>query len=299
MKITCDIIEDLLPLYAEELASEDSRALVEEHLADCSSCRAALSTMKQATPPLPEDALPLANVQKTLKGRRWATAVLAAALVLAVALGVFSRLTEPIYLPYVEDSITLSEEQSGGFSWSHADATGYTIERGISYVDGGSSDVFLMAWQTPLDVMLGRTAGFISLPADADNIYYTMASQDGTYSETTLLWSRTGDNDWDGTSMGVEVMARLVLGYYVLIAFFTAAGLLLLRLVLRKTKAAPVVRALFWLPVSYLLGHFCVKGINTMTFSPVRDFVFIVLIGAAIYAAILSAGWLRRAQKKI
>lgn len=299
MKITCNIIGDLLPLYAEDLASEDSRALVEEHLASCPACRASLSAMGQTAPSLPEEALPLANVQKALRGRRWATAVLAGALVLVVALSAFSRLTTPIYLPYLEDAITLSEEPSGGFSWSHSDATGYTIERSITDVDGGSNDVFLMAWQTPLDQMLGRTAGFISLPADTDNIYYTMASQDGAYSETTLLWSRTGDSDWDGTSMGVQVMARLVLGYYVLIAFFTTAGLLLLRLVLRKTKAAPVVRALFWLPVSYLLGHLCVKGLNTLTFSAARDFVFIVLIGAAIYAAILSAGWLWSAQKKI
>lgn len=298
MKITCNIIGDLLPLYAENLASEDSRALVEEHLDDCPACRASLSAMQQAAPSLPEDALPLAKVQKALRGRRWATAVLAAALVLTVALGVFSRLTTPIYFPYDEDAITFSEEPSGGFSWSYSGATGYTMESGRTGGDEGSNDVFLMAWFTPLDVMLGRTAGILSLPADTDNIYYTMSSLDGTYSETSLFWSRAGNSGWEGTSMGVFLLARLVLGYYVLIAGFAAAGLLLLRLLLKKTKAAPVVRALFWLPVSYILGHLCVKGTNTMTFSPVRDFVFIVLIGASIYAVILSAGWLWRARKK-
>ena len=39
MKISCNIIEDLLPLYVEDAVSEDSRQLVEEHLKECESCR--------------------------------------------------------------------------------------------------------------------------------------------------------------------------------------------------------------------------------------------------------------------
>lgn len=34
----CKIIEDLLPLYAEGLCSEESRAAVEEHIAGCDTC---------------------------------------------------------------------------------------------------------------------------------------------------------------------------------------------------------------------------------------------------------------------
>ena len=39
MKITCNIIEDLLPLYVDDMVSEDSRKLVEEHLKGCPDCR--------------------------------------------------------------------------------------------------------------------------------------------------------------------------------------------------------------------------------------------------------------------
>lgn len=39
-KISCGIIEDLIPLYKENLCSDESRALVEEHIAECESCRA-------------------------------------------------------------------------------------------------------------------------------------------------------------------------------------------------------------------------------------------------------------------
>ena len=39
MKTDCDIILDLLPLYQDNACSEKSRAIVEEHLLECSSCR--------------------------------------------------------------------------------------------------------------------------------------------------------------------------------------------------------------------------------------------------------------------
>jgi len=47
MKISCNIIRDLLPLYAEDLASEDTRALVDNHLCDCESCTEFLKEIKK------------------------------------------------------------------------------------------------------------------------------------------------------------------------------------------------------------------------------------------------------------
>lgn len=44
--ITCKVIEDLLPLYADEICSDDSRTIVEHHVAECSECREKLDTMK-------------------------------------------------------------------------------------------------------------------------------------------------------------------------------------------------------------------------------------------------------------
>ena len=50
MKTNCDIIRDLLPLYAEHITSEASNALVEEHLAECEACRAELEQMGLGVP---------------------------------------------------------------------------------------------------------------------------------------------------------------------------------------------------------------------------------------------------------
>ena len=42
----CGIVKDLLPLVAEELASEESTAFVKEHLETCADCRAAFDAMQ-------------------------------------------------------------------------------------------------------------------------------------------------------------------------------------------------------------------------------------------------------------
>tara|TARA_Y100001933_G_C18907795_1_gene525379 strand:- start:232 stop:684 length:453 start_codon:yes stop_codon:yes gene_type:complete len=39
MKITCDVIRDLLPLYHDDICSNDSKNLVEAHIERCETCR--------------------------------------------------------------------------------------------------------------------------------------------------------------------------------------------------------------------------------------------------------------------
>lgn len=51
MKLTCDIVQDLLPLYEENLCSEASRAAVEEHLKECSVCRELSEGMEKLAEP--------------------------------------------------------------------------------------------------------------------------------------------------------------------------------------------------------------------------------------------------------
>ena len=43
MKISCEIIKDLLPLYLDDVCSNDSKVLI----AECDSCKAELQAMKE------------------------------------------------------------------------------------------------------------------------------------------------------------------------------------------------------------------------------------------------------------
>ena len=47
MKTECDVIRDLLPLYADDACSRQSRALVEEHLDECPACSEMLQRLKE------------------------------------------------------------------------------------------------------------------------------------------------------------------------------------------------------------------------------------------------------------
>ena len=53
-EMTCGVVRDLLPLYADDVASPDSRALVEEHLKGCEDCRAELEQLERAVQLPPE-----------------------------------------------------------------------------------------------------------------------------------------------------------------------------------------------------------------------------------------------------
>ena len=71
MKLDCEVIRDLLPLYAEHMASPASTALVEEHLQECEACRAELEQMEQPVAVRPEtqpDA-PLRRIKAALQRR--------------------------------------------------------------------------------------------------------------------------------------------------------------------------------------------------------------------------------------
>lgn len=99
MKNYCNIIRDLLPLYAEDLASEDTRTLVDEHLCDCEACTQALHTMQKGTM-LPVEAAPesLNKVKKTIRRRRVLSVMAALLTLITLAFAVFTFLFTPFQL---------------------------------------------------------------------------------------------------------------------------------------------------------------------------------------------------------
>ena len=48
MKVNCNIIRDLLPLYADDACSAESREMVDEHLQECADCTTVLERLKRS-----------------------------------------------------------------------------------------------------------------------------------------------------------------------------------------------------------------------------------------------------------
>ena len=89
MKLSCDVIRDLLPLYADRTGSADTAALVEEHLASCPACREELGRLGAALPAEPEGAEPLRRFKRRWRRRQVLIAVTAVMATAAVAAGIF------------------------------------------------------------------------------------------------------------------------------------------------------------------------------------------------------------------
>ena len=49
-KNDCNVIRDLMPLVLDRVASDESRALVEEHMGSCGKCRKQYEEMKAEMP---------------------------------------------------------------------------------------------------------------------------------------------------------------------------------------------------------------------------------------------------------
>ena len=75
MDKSCSIVQDLLPLYAEDMVREETKEFVAGHLSQCETCRAELSALKADVTPAPVSAQPLRDLKKQLQRKRLTAAV--------------------------------------------------------------------------------------------------------------------------------------------------------------------------------------------------------------------------------
>lgn len=66
--MNCEIIKDLLPLYADGVCSDESAKAVEEHISSCRSCLAELESMGAKLPEKTDEAA-IRNINEKTRGR--------------------------------------------------------------------------------------------------------------------------------------------------------------------------------------------------------------------------------------
>ena len=111
MKISCNIIEDLLPLYIDDVCSAASRKLVNDHLIECPKCLEKLKSM-QDNMNVKADIRPLKNVGRWLERLRLKAlikGVVNGVLFMAIVIFGYFFLTEMTIMNVPADRVTVSD----------------------------------------------------------------------------------------------------------------------------------------------------------------------------------------------
>lgn len=322
MDKTCSIVQDLLPLYEEDMLREETKEFVDGHLAQCAACRAELDALKADVKPAPVSAQPLRDLKRQLRRKKLTAVLLAVALALTLATAGFAYLTAPQYLPYDETEWMITRSPSALADGSIM-SDGLTDLSGIESIsvnlltpvsgtkvtstqdpDSGKTVYFITAWRTPLDTWCGtfdvsdtgdhaqREANALLDALGETESARTLFTLDATNCTAIYYLPNNGQDDvllCGSRDGGVISLPRLALGYYILLSLTLFITLGIAFFICRRKKAGKMLGYLALIPASYLAGHLLVKGFTTTSYQMQRDFSLIVLAAALLYAAVLLA----------
>ena len=296
MKNECSIVRDILPLYAEKMVSKDTAEFVEGHLENCHVCRAELEKLRepvevQSKPHMDMDAAPLKRLKKALLIKKVQTILCTAAVLLALVLSVISFLTAPKYFAYSPELVTVTKTEGGNIVISFDERiTNYTLQRIVTGKDIKEAVYYLEVWTTTWDRLTGRHGVQNALVREtADSPVYIFFQQNYTLNDADMdsvcIYGNLSrlNGSW-------VALPGLSLGYWLLfnIALFLILGCVWLILRRREHIRRCIERAIL-IPVAYGLGHLCVLGFRTASYSQWRDFQLIFAIGVLFYCAMLLA----------
>lgn len=112
-EITCEVVKDLLPLYVDDVLSNDSRNIVEEHLKTCKECTDLCKTLKSNDGFILEknenDKAAMKKIKTKIKKKTIVTALVSALCIAAIAIGVFYGVfIRESYIPFDESGLSVS-----------------------------------------------------------------------------------------------------------------------------------------------------------------------------------------------
>ena len=295
MKNECSIVCDLLPLYAEDMVSEDTAEFVKEHLGNCPTCRAELEKLRKPVQPVaaqhvPDiDAEPLKRLKKALLMEKVQAILCTAAVLLALMLSGLSFLTAPEYFAYSQELVTVTEGANGEATISFSsEITDYKLQRLADPADK-QTVYHLEVWTCAWDRMFSKP-GAQDVTVKPENghellIYFTQFINQSSSNSAVCIY---GEIEPD--SGGWMALPGLSMGYWLAINIVLLVILGVIWLNLRKKeKPRRLVERLILIPIAYMLGHLCVLGFHTLSYSEWRDAQMILAIGILFYCAMLLA----------
>ena len=286
MNLSCDIIRDLLPLYAEELASADSREAVEGHLLGCESCRKAYEDMKTCPVIIPEEP-GLDTVRRGLWRRRLLTALCAVLIVCMAGCWFLSWLTAPIYLD--KSIITDIQDNHDGTVTISMDAAAVgrqTFLLEIDPTDAGETIVLWTSrwlewtWSEPIPRPLSITRSVIH-----NGIYLCTGT-----GEDELIY----ENPQKFINGGVVLLPRLYLSFYFQVSLLIGSAALILSFLLRKRRAGKWLALVGSFLCCYGLCQGIVCGFTFASFFAEQELCWALAMALCLWGALMCMRAMRK-----
>lgn len=123
-KISCPIIRDILPLYVDDVVSDDTRHMVEEHLVHCDGCRKLAAEMQgEMVLPIENDTKPLEHFKNAWKRKKVMIAVISVVVTLLASLLIGTA----IYIENMPAKMVVMQDANTSGEWERVevDESGY------------------------------------------------------------------------------------------------------------------------------------------------------------------------------
>lgn len=246
-KINCEIIEDMLPLYVEHLASKPTEEMVESHVSACDSCRKKLEQLKtDITIPMETEKEPIKEMQKKLKRKHTMTAAISGLVALVLTILVVVHLGSPVLINNYEDAVTVETDANGNISLILSeDVAGYSLE---SDADGVYN---LSCWNTKWNQLFSKEKErTISLTdKEVAQIYYYSPATYATDEDVKIY-----DNGNESLPAGCLTIPSPVLYVYVILSAILLVIGIITSVLLRKKDTRFSAQKVTLFPAAYVIS---------------------------------------------
>lgn len=271
MKLTCNTIQDLLPLVVEDLTSEDTEKLVEDHIENCPICKGEYEELKAAKLDYKREneleAIPLKKVNSKIKKGNIYTGIMAALIISLLLIIGLNLATKPIPLSY-QQAIESTEVAEGKlFIKFRPEVSNYDIVQ-INY---GGMEYEIMAWKTNKSSLFERGEGKSAvISIDKEKPVRVLF-----ISQTSELDKMIYGEEQEGYSL---TLPRLAMNYYLMamIIILIISGILSL-IFRKKDKIYKVTRIIMVFALSYIISHIAIFGPGGSTHHISRDLSFVLV----------------------
>jgi len=272
--IDCNVIKDLLPLYEEELASDSSRKIVEEHIEECLYCKKELEQMKEVIriPQLPL----LRSLKRILTIKTILTSVITMVVIVFLGMISFVYLNSPIELSEKESIQKIEAKEDGTLIIKLKDKVSgcAMFSESIKGENSKLNDqVMIYRCYTTLWHMITGGKGGSIIDASKNKllaVYYCYNKKSDGTADYNLIYGtdQSGFHKYNNVPDFESSSNRTFINYF-FISLLLSLILFFVHKTVRKTNHKNIALKLGLLPFSYAVSTVCIIiFVTKMDFNP-------------------------------